>query len=92
MRGLYASVTLQTEKYRKYAGDIEQLKTKLEYAKERLKDEQKKLQDYREQHSEHMEQIATFEKYIQEQRRKIEELSMTYMSIPEAKARLHSIQ
>ena len=91
MHGLYANVTLETEKRIKYATEIKELQKNLEAAMTKHELEKKDLDEYREKEYRHEAAIAAFKKFIEEKREKIQLLEATRLTIPEARRRLHSI-
>ena len=91
LRGLYANVILETEKYTKYATEIHQLKQELEIAKSNRESEENHLSAYREKEKKYEKDIATFEKFIHEKRVKIKMLESKRVTIRMARKWLGTI-
>ena len=92
MRGLYASITLETKKCMKYQGEIMQLKEDLKVTKMFCSEQEKELLGYRDDYKEYIAEIKSFENFIEQKRKLIIKLSNDKMSIDEAYERLQELQ
>ena len=68
MRGLYASVILETKKHEKYATEIRDLRRRVAEAESQQRLISEHLDDIRHTYQEHIEQIKLLEKFIRERR------------------------
>lgn len=92
MRGLYANMTLETEKRLKYASNIRTLRQELREARihrEKLEREQKRIEA---EHEQYKEEFALLEKFIKQRRKNITELADPYMTMSEATIHLVELQ
>ena len=92
MRGLYANITLETKKCLKYAAEIKQLKDELTITEATRAAQEKELLSYSERYKDYIAEIGLLEKFIQQKRNLIVELSQDRMSIDEAYERLQKIK
>ena len=87
MRGLHASVTLETKKHRKYAREIEDMKKMLEELNRKLNTLKDDLRTAHQQHQQYQHELKLLEKYIDDRRDEIGKLSLNSMSTTEAMRR-----
>ena len=87
MRGLHASVTLETKKQRKYAKEIEDMKKILEELNQKLTTLRDDLRTAHQQHQQYQHELKLLEKYIDDRRDEIGKLSLNSMSTTEAMRR-----
>ena len=88
MRGLYASITLETKKRIKHAKDIEDLKEAIKSSESELHNAEVAEEECREKHSKFASEISDLKKFIEEKRKMIDCLSVDTMTLEQAKARL----
>ena len=91
MRGLYASVELQTQKREKYAKDIKDLKEEIAEAKNELERVEKIRDEMQDKYKEHSDKIEILQKYIEQKREQITSLSSDVMTLEEALQRLDEL-
>ena len=91
-RGLYASLTLLTEKRVMYKEEIACLKEEIESHEESLKELTSALEKYKAKHSKHSEEIQLLNIFIQQQNERKEHLLAEYMTIDEALERLEEFK
>lgn len=92
MRGIYASITLQTSKRTKYAEEISSLEKQireLENSKRILKDHLMEIVDH---FKEYTDDITLLEKFIEEKRALTNVLVSDYMPLAEARSRLKQLE
>ena len=90
MRGLYASLTLETSKRIKYREEIDSLQEKIGNIRILLDTLTKQLRDNRNLHREFEEEMRLLEEFIEKNRKMIVSFSSDYMSLDEAQERLKS--
>ena len=88
MRGIYASVTVYTEKRQKYAAEIAQLDEEIKKAKKKLKKCKEARDEMQRQHEKHIVQIQMLQKFIDDKSKEIQVRSINHMTVDEALARL----
>ena len=91
MRGVYASVTIYTQKRQKYAREIIRLHNEISTAKKNLEAAKVKRDKFKEKHNEHIKEIKLLEDYIEKKNRETDKLSSDLMTIEEAKSRLKEL-
>lgn len=91
MRGVYASVTVYTEKRQKYAREISRLHNEISTAKKNLDAAKVKRDKFKEEHNDHIKQIKLLEDYIKEKNKETDKLSLDLMTIEEARSRLEEL-
>jgi predicted GTPase len=84
MRGIYASVELQTTKQIKFANEIHQLRESLTEAESNLKQAKTDRDNVQNKHKEYADKIELLQQYIEQKRERIKNLSSDFMSIEEA--------
>ena len=92
MRGIYASLSLQTSKRRKYEKEIDSLRrdiSTVERDRECLKQQLDHIQNH---YKEHIEDIKRLEDFIEETRVKIDGLVSDFMTLDEAHERLQILE
>lgn len=87
MRGLHASVTLETKKQRKYAKEIEDMKKILEELNQKLTTLRDDLRTAHQHYQVYQHELKLLEKYIDDRRDEIGKLSLNSMSTTEAMRR-----
>ena len=92
MRGLHASVTLETKKRTKYANEIAKMKEELEELEEKLKALQEEAKEYNQRHIDFQNEIALLNAYIEERKSAIEKLHINSMSVAETMKRVVELQ
>lgn len=91
MRGLYATIALETTKREKYETEINELRQRVREREMVLQSMIKHRNEIREHYKEHTEQLQLLEEFIRERRKEIKALSGDVMSIKEALRRLESL-
>ena len=91
MRGLYASIALETKKRLKYEKEIRELKVNLKTTSDESAKKQEELRGYSVQYERFRNEIQLFENFIENKRQLIIKLSNEKMSIDEAYQRLQQI-
>ena len=88
MRGLYASLSLESTKRDKYATEIAILQEGVSDKQKRLEDIEKALSEIRKEHDEFLDEISDLNQHLNECLKQIRALSTNYLSLKEAKDRL----
>lgn len=92
MRGIYASVTVYTEKRQKYAAEIAQLNEEIEKATRMLNRCIKARDEMRKQYEKHTKQMEILKAFIDEKGKEIRARSINRMTVDEALARLDELK
>ena len=92
MRGIYASVTLYTEKKKKYADDIGYLKKQLVIKNTNLTRCRAEWKSFRKEHAEKLEEIKLLQDYIDKRRVVATKCRSDYMTMEDAMLRLEELQ
>lgn len=92
MRGIYASITANTEKRQKYAKNIMELKAEIEVVTKKREEYEEARVKMQERYQEHIKQIEILQKYIAEKGKEIQDRSMNYLTVDEALARLDELK
>lgn len=92
MRGIYASVTIHTQKRQKYAEKISELEIKIHSAECDLGRHKVERDAFQKSHQESINEIQTLQKYINEKNEEISNYSSDLMSIDEAAKRLEELK
>lgn len=92
MRGLYANVTLKTEKRKKYAKQIADLNAKLKTVRTQSEKFNSYLENYQRQRQEFNDEIQLLKVYINDKNKRKEAISSDYLSVEEAYGRLQSFK
>ena len=92
MRGLHASVTLETKKQRKYVKEIRDMKKKLKELNQKLTALQDDHRTAHQQHQQYQHELKLLQKYIDERREDIGKFSLTSMSTAEAMRRADELR
>lgn len=90
-RGLYASLSLKAQKSVKYKDDIVRLKHEVEMNQAELNSLISYLEDYQSRHDEYRKEIELLHNFIAERTEQMKTLSLAYMTISEAVARLEAM-
>ena len=85
MRGIYASVTVYTEKREKYAREIGELDGKIATEKAHLKVAKAQSDQFKKEQKEHIKQIQELEEYIKEKNREAKKWSNNLMGVEEVR-------
>ena len=85
-RGLYASITMETKKRVKYAEDIAELKEAIESLKSEQSNAEDAEEECKKKYGQFENETSSLIKYIEENRKEIENLSRDKMTLEEAKA------
>ena len=88
MRGLFASLSLESTKRDKYATEIAILQERVSDKQKRLEDIEKALSEIRKEHDEFLDEISDLNQHLNECLKQIRALSTNYLSLKEAKDRL----
>ena len=88
MRGLYANITIETQKRKKYKDELEKLGRQLEQMKENIEIAERKRDECRVRNKEFQYEIGELASYVERNTELIRKLSLPTMSIEEAYARL----
>ena len=91
MRGIYASVTVYTEKRTKYADDIQDLKKRLEREDKCLQGNQTARDLFLEKHQKELAEIELLRNHIAERRDAAEKCNSDYMTLEEAMKRVNEL-
>ena len=91
MRGLYASLTLETTKRDKYAIEIAILQERVSDKEKRLEEIDNALSEIRKEQDEFLDEISDLNQHLNACLKQIRALSTNYMSLKEAKDRLLKI-
>ena len=91
MRGLYASLTLETAKRERYHNEIARLVANKHEAEKELKSLNERVKEMKDQYTNYKQEIELLCVFIAERRKKITQLSKNYMSLDEAKRRLDQL-
>lgn len=92
MRGLYATIALETTKREKHQTEISDLKRQIRECEKLLKSLTEHRDEIRVKNKEHNDELQLLQKFICERRKEIKGLSGDVMSIEEALRRLDSIE
>ena len=92
MRGIYASVTVYTEKRIKYADDIQDLKKRLERENKYLQGNKTARDLFLEKHQDKLEQIELLLNHIAKRRDAAAKCNSDYMTLEEAMKRLYELE
>ena len=88
MRGLYASITMETKKNNRFAEDIPKLKEAIVSLKSELCNAKDAEEECRKKYGQFESEMSNLKKYMKENEKKIEYLSRDTMTLEEANARL----
>ena len=91
MRGIYASVTIYTEKRQKYASEISELDSIIAKTRTRLEVAKAQREQFKKEQKEHSKEMQLLEEYIKENSNEAEKWSSNQMSIEEAMSRLEEL-
>ena len=91
-RGLYANLTLLTEKRVMYKEEIARLNKEMESQEKSLKELTSALEKYKAKHSKHSEEVRLLNIFIKQQNERKEHLLAEYMTIDEACERLEEFK
>ncbi|XP_019861368.1 PREDICTED: uncharacterized protein LOC109589795 [Amphimedon queenslandica] len=92
MRGLYASITLYTEKKIKYADEIEEIKRRIAREKASLTQCKVELEDYKKLYKELLNEMELLQQYINERRTNVSKAISDFMTVKEAVLRLKELE
>ena len=92
MRGLYASLILETTKRDKYAADVAKLRKRVSDKQKRIDGIEKVLDEIRTEHSEYLDEISDLDRHLDACLERMKALSTNYLSLEQAKDRLLNIQ
>ena len=92
MRGIYASISLEALKSKKYASEIASLKQQINEVEKHRKSLKEYLSEIRDRYKEYTEDIKLLEKFIQERRIVIKTLVGDYLSLEEAHTKLNALE
>lgn len=92
MRGLYATLTLETMKKEKYAEEISEERKKLAKSEHDYQQLHEELMTIQKNHKQYIEDLRLLESFIEDRSESIACLSSEYMSVTEAKDRLQELQ
>ena len=85
MRGIYASVTVYTQKREKYAREISRLHNEISTKTAHLEAAKVKRDQFKKEHKEHIKQIQELEEYIKEKNREAKKWPDNLMGVEEAR-------
>ena len=91
MRGIYASVTVYTQKRQKYAREISELDRKLSTETTRLKVAKAQRDQFKKEQKEHINEIRLLEEYIEEKNREAIKWS-SLMTVEEARILIEELR
>ena len=91
MRGIYANITVYTEKRQKYAREISELDGKIATETAHLELVKAQCDQFKEKQKEHSKEIQLLEEYIEEKSKEATKWSSDLMTIEEAKSRLKEL-
>ena len=91
-RGLYANLTLLSQKRVVYKGEIKNLKDELTFSEEELTRKTKRLADHEAKHIKHKREIDLLNQYIQTRNARKEQLMVDPITIDEAHKRLEELR
>ena len=92
MRGIYASVSLQASKRKKYKREIESLKQKIDQVEKHQHSLKEHLSEIKEHYKEYTQEMKLLGEFIKEKRVMIDALSGDYMTLDEARKRLKVLE
>ena len=90
MRGLYASITLETKKRNIHAEDIEKLKKAIESSKSEIQEVEHAVEDHRKKNSEFESEMSDLKRYIEDHREPIQSISHDTMTLEQARKLLET--
>ena len=88
MRGLYANITIETQKRMKYKDELDELRKELEKKKDNFENVKRQRDECRTTHKEFQIEIEELASYIERNTERIQKLSLPTMSVEEAYTRL----
>ena len=92
MRGVYASISLETYKRRKYEHEVVSLRQRIDQAEKHLQSLNQHLNEIKERYREYADDITLLEKFIDERTTTIKHLDTDYLTLDEACKRLGDLE
>ena len=92
MRGIYANVSIQSQKRKKYATEIELLNQQIREVEKHRWSLQQHLCEIQEHFKEYTEEMKLLEEFIEKKRVMIDALSSDYITLTEARERLQVLE
>ena len=92
MRGVYASISLETYKRRKYEHEVVSLRQRIDQAEKHLQSLSQHLNEIKERYREYADDITLLEKFIDERTTTIKHLDTDYLTLDEACKRLGDLE